>query len=258
MKIFLSWSGSTSKALAMLLKDWLPSVIQTLEPWMSSEDIEKGEKWFQSISESLVRSEGVGIFCLTRDNLGAQWLAYEAGALASQDRGRVATLLFNVGTAEVKPPLGLFQSTSSTDKDDLFKLLLTLNGRTDKPLAEERLKKSFETYWPDFERGVQAIGQAGAVAAPKASDTPQLLEEILKVVRRIERDSVPVRTGAVTGPNLAEHWSAASVARGGLPPQSFGPGLGSVGATIGNAVIGRTTIGGGLGSFSSNKDGSTG
>jgi TIR domain len=90
MRVFLSWSGEQSRQVALILKEWLPTVIQALDTWVSSADIDKGASWLASITDSLVKAEGVGVFCLTADNLKAPWLAYEAGALASHDQGRVA------------------------------------------------------------------------------------------------------------------------------------------------------------------------
>ena len=62
MRVFLSWSGEQSHKVALALKDWLPDVIQTLDTWISTSDIDKGESWFSAISESLVKAEGMGVF----------------------------------------------------------------------------------------------------------------------------------------------------------------------------------------------------
>lgn len=101
MRVFISWSGEESRKVALALKEWLPNVIQAVDPWVSSSDIDKGESWVNAISDSLVKAKGMGIFCLTCSNLAAPWLAYEAGVLSSVDRGRVATFLFNVTAAEM-------------------------------------------------------------------------------------------------------------------------------------------------------------
>jgi hypothetical protein len=39
VKIFLSHSGSASRLLTSLLRDWLPNVIQAIEHWVSDSDI---------------------------------------------------------------------------------------------------------------------------------------------------------------------------------------------------------------------------
>ena len=64
MRIFVSWSGDRSKFVAEALHDWLPNVIQALDPWLSSEDIDKGTRWLSDIATQLNEVK-VGIICLT-------------------------------------------------------------------------------------------------------------------------------------------------------------------------------------------------
>ncbi len=81
MKVFLSWSGESSRQYASLLNSWLPQVIQAVEPYFSPDDVDKGSRWFNEISKELEETS-VGIICLTNTNLNAPWLMFEAGALA--------------------------------------------------------------------------------------------------------------------------------------------------------------------------------
>lgn len=102
MKVFISWSGSQSHHVAIALRDWLPSVLQIVEPYVSSEDIDKGARWSTDISKELEDSN-FGIICVTPENIDAPWVNFEAGALSkSLDRSRVAPFLFAVDRTAIQ------------------------------------------------------------------------------------------------------------------------------------------------------------
>ena len=102
VKVFISWSGNTSLKVAQIFREWLPSVIQSIEPYVSSEDIDKGARWSTDIAKELEDST-FGILCVTKDNLEAPWLSFEAGALSkTMEKAFVNPFLFDIKRSEVK------------------------------------------------------------------------------------------------------------------------------------------------------------
>lgn len=96
MNVFISWSGSSSRGVALALKEWLPGVVQVVRPFMSAEDLEKGTRWASKVAEELEQSD-FGILCVTRHNVDSPWLHFDAGALSKKiDRARVVPLLLDL------------------------------------------------------------------------------------------------------------------------------------------------------------------
>lgn len=83
MKIFISWSGTLSCEVAKLLKTWLKCVLQATEPWISSDDIQRGSIWFNDVTDTL-NDCSTGIVCLTKGNIKAPWILFEAGGLLKE------------------------------------------------------------------------------------------------------------------------------------------------------------------------------
>jgi hypothetical protein len=81
MKVFISWSGNTSRNVAQFLREWILYIIQSVEPWMSATDIDAGTRWSRSV-ETQLSDTRFGIICLTRTNTSAPWVLFETGALA--------------------------------------------------------------------------------------------------------------------------------------------------------------------------------
>lgn len=194
MKVFISWSGAKSKKVALIFRDWLPTVIQALEPFVSSEDIEKGARWNTDIAQELKESS-FGLICVTKDNLSAPWLNFEAGALSkSIDNSYVAPLLFDVKPSELKgSPISQFQATSFNE-EDVKRLVETLNAATGNCLSSSRLNKAFELCYPDLEKSLNELrsvsageDESGENDALNQNFDPNILEELLETVRNTQR-----------------------------------------------------------------------
>ncbi len=151
MNVFLSWSGERSKAVAELLDEWLQCVIQAVEPWMSSKDIDRGSLWFSEINDQL-QNTSIGIICLTNENKTKPWILFEAGALAKGlSTNRVCTFLIDLEPTDIGTPLSQFNHTLP-DQSGLWELVRTLNtSLKESSLKEKILEQVFEVYWAKFE-----------------------------------------------------------------------------------------------------------
>jgi hypothetical protein len=187
MKVLISWSGERSRQVATVLRDWLPSVIQAIEPWMSEQDIDKGATWPIELFSQLEKTKA-GVTVLTRENLPEPWLQFEAGALAKTiERTMVCTFLVGLKPTDVNGPLSLFQATEPTVVD-VRRLMVALNRRIadehDRGLSEPQLEKAFAMFWPQLETAVKEIA-ATAPPAKRVRSTEDMLEEILASVRQV-------------------------------------------------------------------------
>ena len=193
MQVFLSWSGATSKAAATALYNWLPSVIQTIKPYMSAESIEKGERWSLDIAKQLEETN-YGVICVTPENLNAPWILFEAGALSkSIERSRVSPISFGVGVADFSgSPLLQFQM-SMFKKEEIKKLLHSMNSAAPEPerLSHQILEKSFDRAWPELEAEINAIDfdkspDKATKRGPENAEinrVTEMIEEVLSLVR---------------------------------------------------------------------------
>ncbi|MEY4547830.1 MAG: hypothetical protein RL685_4025 [Pseudomonadota bacterium] len=196
MHIFLSWSGQRSRAVADALHWFLPGIIQAVETWRS-EDIAKGSRWGAQIDERLEQTQ-MGIVCLTPENLHADWILFEAGAIAKRKSAKVCTFLLDLAHTDVAPPLGNFQHTLA-EKADVRKLLGDINacgGDSFRALSEERLNEAFESHWP---RLAQRLDDARTLVPPvkkRARSAEEMAEETLETVRqilaRLDRRDAPI------------------------------------------------------------------
>ncbi len=186
MKIFISWSGTKSKKAAQVLRSWLPDVIQNIEPWMSSTDIDAGSRWSRDIEEQLQHSN-FGIICLTRSNAVAPWINFEAGAIAkSVANSSVCPYLLDLKPSQIpRGPLNLFQSKVA-ERNQTWELLLSINkAMNGDALTEQQLIRTFDRWWPDLKQALANLPQDDEVVADVSEE--QAMFEILDTVRSISR-----------------------------------------------------------------------
>jgi hypothetical protein len=187
MKVFISWSGPKSKAAAEALRDWLPKVIQAVTPFISSHDIPAGARGENVMAIELAETD-FGIVCVTAANQREPWINFEAGALAkSVSEGRVIPLALDLPLADVKRPLGQFQA-KTTERDEIREVVQAVTAACSQPLDASLLDPTFEQWWPDLERALDAVQQVGEPGAPAVARSEEdKIDEVLQTVRALSR-----------------------------------------------------------------------
>jgi anti-anti-sigma factor len=149
MNVFISWSGEISKLTATALHAWLPNILQSVEPWMSTHDLIAGAQWSTDLHARLAEAE-FGILCLTRDNQSSSWLAYETGCMVIRlPAGRVVPYCLDLRPSEINSPLSHLQGVSF-DQEGTRKLVHAVNAALPGPLPLARLDALFAKWWPDL------------------------------------------------------------------------------------------------------------
>ena len=208
MKIFISWSGERSRQVAELLSNWVQCVLQAVDPWLSSKDIDRGSLWFSEITNQLSNTQN-GIVCLTKSNLNKPWILFESGALAKGlNSSRVYTFLIDLTSNDIKDPLAQFNHTLPT-KDGLYQLVRTINNSLDNmALKENILSNVFETYWPQFDTNFKEIiknTKEEEVVVPRPKD--DILNEILYSVRGLDKRVRSIEEIEYLNRNVVRHSS---------------------------------------------------
>ncbi len=191
-KVFISWSGPTSLAVAETLYEWLPVIIQNIRPFISSEDLRKGGRWNKDLAEEL-QNTNFGIICLTPANLLSPWILFEAGTLSKFiTESRISPLLISVKPSDLPAPLTQFNATLP-EKDEVRKLLKSMSELSGDGTKLEIIERSFDACWPKIEESLQAaILKAQTEATKKPTGIPdksptstnnQILEELILLAR---------------------------------------------------------------------------
>ncbi|MHA7220003.1 toll/interleukin-1 receptor domain-containing protein [Arthrobacter sp. MDT1-48-3] len=201
MKVFLSWSGAKTKshAVARALDEWLPTVLNAVDPWVSSRGLVAGLQWNQQLDKEL-DGTSFGIIVVTPWNQHSQWLNFEAGALSKRVGGseaRVLPLLVDFpNVAKLTGPLSSYQFVLPT-KVGIHSLVVSVNQALGDQAREfEALERAFEVCWPALESKLEEIKKdlpseedpaTAPTPQPAAADDSDMLSEILNAVRSLAR-----------------------------------------------------------------------
>jgi hypothetical protein len=183
MKVFISWSGKRSKALANALRDWLPMVLQYVEPWVSDKDISAGERWAQAIAGELEASN-FGIICITPENLHSEWILFESGALSkSMLDAKVIPLLFGLELSDLSGPLSQFQA-QKMEQAGVMEIVRSINKISQTKTSEQIVNQLVPALWPRLQGAIESIPDSEP-SEKHMRPHHEILEELVTGVRGI-------------------------------------------------------------------------
>jgi hypothetical protein len=195
LKVFISWSKERSLMVAQALYDWLPQVINQVEPWMSASSLESGKPSIAQITEAL-ETVNFGIICVTPENQRETWLNFEAGALAkavkSASASAIPLLVGFRSFGELDAPLSNYQAQMST-KADLRKIVHSLNealGTSARPVAH--LDRAFEMWWPELEEKLLEAEEWEPTDLPVQNESVSSDKRIDQVIQAVKTLQIQV------------------------------------------------------------------
>lgn len=155
--VFISWSGDLARGVAEVLQEWLPTLMDDVDPWVSSVSIQAGMHWLGQVNARLDTAV-FGIVLVTLENKGKEWLNFEAGALGQRfvgnERGRVVPITVDFTSAtELPTTLSQFQAVPM-DRDGLWRAAQSLAESLGK--NESAVQRRFDGSWDDLKTKLDA------------------------------------------------------------------------------------------------------
>lgn len=162
-KIFISWSGINSKEIAVALKHSLEQEVfgafppADLQCFVSEEDIASGTDWWNKINSEL-KSCKMGIVCITKENLNAPWLYYEAGAMVTESIQVIPLLIGCDFSALTNTPLNGKQAIDFYDSKRFFKMIQDIRSTMDYNfIPKKALDSVSETAYTDLRNVLEPV-----------------------------------------------------------------------------------------------------
>lgn len=150
MSVFISWSKSRSKEVAVALRRLLDECLCPLNIWTSTVDMDAGVKWYEEIERHLGAAK-IGIVCMTPENLTSPWVLFEAGAMLRA--GRLIPYLVGAEVQDLPGPLQHYQACPTT-RDGTLALVRAVNASAPQPINDKILESRFDAFWPTADQTI--------------------------------------------------------------------------------------------------------
>lgn len=186
-KIFISWSKSPSREVAILLEAYLRKIIPypNVEWFLSASKetgLDSGDRYLRILDNKLESSD-FGILVLTKNNYSSPWILFEAGSLSKNIAdSKVVPLLINRQENDIEEPLRNFHYATLT-KSKIFDLIKSLTksifgGKNINQELYKQLENVVDDTWDNFYTDIENC----------IKDNTNIISEIAKDVQSLMMD----------------------------------------------------------------------
>ena len=152
IKVYIAWSGETSKEVASILKSWLPLMNSHIEVFVSGTDVPLGADWRDNLLQTRAACD-CAIFCCTQDNISSPWLCFEAGQMSAAEK-HLYFMMFDTLPVQIKTPTPLRMFPFFTfEKEGLRSVAYDLNRLCGKwQIPPETFDPMFDGLYPTVKK----------------------------------------------------------------------------------------------------------
>lgn len=154
MKVYLSCSGKLSYEIGKVLRRVFPSILQSVDFFLATEDIKLGDFWGDVIN-NIIDSCECAIMCLTKDNSVSPWPAFEAGFLKGKSK-EIIPLLIDLDQQSIRRGPFATGNYITLSCEGIYYLVCLLNQMSETPLDSEMLKQVFFALWPIMKTDIES------------------------------------------------------------------------------------------------------
>jgi predicted nucleotide-binding protein len=173
--------------VAHALRDWLPLVLQEVEPWLASDMTQPGTQ-SNGIPDHFQDNAAI-ILCVTREALQSMWFHFGTGAaVRASPRKLIIPLAIGIEPSDITGPPAVFQPIKF-DNEGIRKLVLRLNDALEKPLDRDVVMgiiDAWESPRAVF-RDLSIFSKMPLLLADTDSDSPEptLIDELRALTKEV-------------------------------------------------------------------------
>ena len=186
-KVFISWSGDTSKKCADYYKDLLERKYETNNDIFISSDISFGKTYLNQIVKALNECN-IGIFFITEESQNRAWLNFEAGAIykADNDNTLIIPIYVDITRDDLKhSPFPDFQD-SNYGFD--FTSMLIMGENISKKLGWSPKNSWDKSEYEKFRKGFEDLKNSLNISADRNQNILNILSENTYIAKLTDDD----------------------------------------------------------------------